>query len=98
MTEIFYEMLDDPEFLANVTGSFGVFAADYALGFPFTGMDMLARAGGNITRVLISANAEKYLPEDYKENCDFRIDKSGVKISTLANGILDLGRKDDGDI
>ena len=90
MVRHFHERLLDPMFMQLMTSAFGVLAADYALGLPFYGTDLLDRAGSAVRRVLISANAEAFLPPNYRDVCDSRIDKSTIRMPTLARRLLEL--------
>ncbi|MBT3297062.1 MAG: response regulator [Verrucomicrobia bacterium] len=89
MISLFYDMLSDPDFAARIKEVFGVLAVDYALGQSFFGTDISRRVGRGMRRILISANAEAFLPEDYRDACEGRIDKSAVRMPTLAGLIAD---------
>lgn len=80
----FFDCLADADYRGKLGRRFGVIAADYALGMPFDGTDLLRRIGKGLYRMLISANAKRHLPRDYAECCEQRIDKSAIRITTLA--------------
>ena len=86
---LFYEMLADPPFQEHVRRTFALVASDYALGTIMSGTDVLRRVGGGTQRFLISAQAEETLPCDWSSVCDERIDKSAIRIATLARRLLD---------
>jgi hypothetical protein len=86
---LFYEMLAEPPFREQIRKAFGLVAADYALRTTMSGTDVLRRVGNGVKRLLISAQAEETFPSDWSSVCDERIDKSTVRIATLARRILE---------
>jgi signal transduction histidine kinase len=87
--QLFHARLADPRFRRRLLRNFGLLAVDYALGLPVTGTDILRIIGPGPERVLISANAEEHLPGDYRECCESRIQKSGLRLPTLAQRLVD---------
>jgi hypothetical protein len=89
----FYDMLSEQPFQQpfqeQLRNEFGIVASDYALGTAMNGIDVLRRVGSGFRRLLISAQAEETLPGDWSSVCDERIDKSAIRIATLARRLLD---------
>lgn len=85
----FYSCLADPLFMRRLKRTFRVLAVDYALGIPVTGTEILSTIGNAAQRILISANAAEHLPADYRDCCDVRIQKSSVRLPTLAERLMD---------
>ena len=87
---LFYDMLAELSFREHIHNTFALVASDYALGTAMNGTDVLRRFGSGFQRLLISAQAEETLPRDWNSVCDARIDKSTIRITTLARRLLDV--------
>lgn len=88
MLKALYALSGDDDFRNHLAHRFSVLAADYALGQKFSGTDLSRRMEGLLYRVLVSANPVGHLPDGFAQDCDARIDKSSVKMTTLAQKIL----------